>query len=981
MADDRAPAGETAPPDEPDTLPVAPASRADALPRGTQLGRYMLLERIGRGGMGTVYAAQDPQLDRRLAIKILRTPAHDPTARTELLREGQALAMLSHPNVVPVYDVGVADGRVWLAMAEVTGGALTRWLATARSWREIVTMFAAAGRGLAAAHDAGLVHGDFKPPNVLIDARGEPCVVDFGLARRTASATRSSRVVPDAVPRHDESTRDGVVRGTPAYMAPEQMCGLPLDARTDQFAFCVALFVALFGRHPFLDEDGSDAPVAVRPLLERIEAGRVAPRPEAVGVPRSVERAMLRGLASRPERRWPSMHPLVERLERSLRARGPWLPPLAVVGAATVAWSLWPPPQPPACDGAAELAEVWNPDRAAAVSSRLRSFETASALDTATRVGEGLEAWAERWRVRHAELCASPRTDARACLDAARTGFATTLDVLERADRSTLRRAATAVRRLPAPEACGDGPGTVAGRGAAAQAVDRQLAEIEALEAAGRLDAALAAAQAAIVAADAVGEPVVAARAHRTLGSVFEALGRYADAEVELDRARWMAVENGRDDLAVAAITSLIKIVGHDLARIDDGRALERHAEAALARFTPDPEQLAALRNAQGLLRLAAGEPEAAIDHFADAVELVAVSPEGELRQQAPLNNYANALAAAGRYAEARAALERAVALAERNLGPDHPSLIGYFSNLGFIADRQGRGDNARMFLERAVVLGESALGTEHPVVYEATNNLAVHHYSAGELDVAEALFERTLVAARKNLGPDHPNLGKVIANLALCASEQGDSERALVRYDEALAIEERGLGPDHIDVAQTLNNRGSALRRLGRHDEAAAAYARALGIRKAKLGEQHPDTGTTINNLGLLAMAQGRAAEAVEHHGRALAIWQAAHGEQHDRVASALTDLAAAHVALGESGQRVRTLLERADAIWRGLERPDPAMAAQTRLALAEEIAADDPTRARALARAALDAFTSRSPLWKDAAARTRALLERIGG
>ncbi len=951
------------------------------LPRGTHLGRYTVLEQIGAGGMGTVFAARDPRLDRRIAIKVLRTPADDPSARAELLREAQALAMLSHPNIVPVYDVGIADGIVWLAMAELRGGSLTRWLERERPWTEQVAMFVAVGRGLAAAHDAGLVHGDFKPLNVLLDGRGEPCVVDFGLARRTEFAPASDpRASAEAVPRHDESTRDGLVRGTPAYMAPEQLCGQPLDARTDQFAFCVALFIALYGRHPFIDDDGSDRPVAVKPLLARIEHGRIAARPAARGIPRSLDRALVRGLSALPGGRWPSMQRLVDRLERAIRPRRrPWIP--ALVGAVGIAtFVAWPEaPASAACDAERELAGTWNPERAQAVASRLRSFDVPFADDTAARVAQGLETWATRWRARHAELCPLDEPDALRCLDEVRAGFATTVEVLERADASTLARATVAVQSLPPPEGCGAGGDVDVGRTPALAKLYRDLAEIDALEASGRIEAAQAAAQAAAVEADALGEPVAASRAHRLLGTVLESGGHYARAELELDRARWIAVEIGRDDLAVSAMASLIKVVGHDLARLDDGRAIERHAEAALARFTPAPHLLAALRNSEGLLRLAAGEPDAAITRFADAVDLTAKSPDGAARLQAPLNNYANALAAAGRYAEARAALERASAIAEESLGRDHPSQVGYASNLGFIADRLGDGAQARAHLERAVTLGEATLGADHPGVYEAFNNLAVHLYSTGELDAAEAYFERALVGARKNLGAEHPALGKVIANLALCASERGEPGRALERYDEALALEERGLGPDHIDVAQTLNNRGSALRRLGRFAEARESYDRARAIRVAKLGPEHPDTATTINNLGLLAMAQGDAAAALVHHRRALLVWHAAYGERHPKVAEALTDLAAAELAAGERSA-AKGSLERAAAIWDGLDVYDPTAAGTTRVALSELID-DDPPRARALARVALDAFTAAGTARQDDAARARARLGALGG
>jgi tetratricopeptide (TPR) repeat protein len=982
MSIDRGATGEEDAPgrhDADDTLTVVTA--AAPLPtRGTILGRYTIVDRIGSGGMGTVFSAHDPELDRRIALKVLRTPAADPMARGELLREAQALAMLSHPNVVPIYDVGIADGVVWLAMAEVRGGSLARWLGPARDWREIVTMFVGAGRGLAAAHDAGLVHGDFKPTNVLVDDRGQACVVDFGLARRSSSVPSVDRVVPDAVPLGDESTRDGIVRGTPAYMAPEQMCGQPLDARTDQFAFCVALFNALYGIHPFIEDRERDVAATVGPLLKRIDEGRIAARPPGRMIPRSIDRVLVRGMASKPAQRWSSMEVLVLKLERALTSPSAAVLPLAIGALVVVGGAAFVADRSPTrCEGAGDLDEIWNPDRATAVTTHLASFDVAFADDTAAMVGHDLSAWATSWQARHAELCVAPDPAAMRCLVEARVGFATTVALLERADNKGLARASAAVHALPSPQACGRGGEGAATDAPALVALHAQLAEVEALEAAGRFDAAVASARAAVVVADSLGEPIAAARANRVLGSVLDSTGEYAEAERALERARWIAVEIGRDDLAVAAMASLLKIVGHDLARFDDARAIERHAEAALARFTVEPRTLASLRNAQGLLHLAAGEPDAAIGRFADAVDLVARTPDGEHRLQAPLNNYANALAAAGRYAEARAALERARAIVERSLGPDHPSQVGYASNLGFIADRQGETADARRYLESAVSLGEQVLGADHPGVYEARNNLAVFHFARGDLDIAEALFERALSAARKHLGPDHPSLGRVIGNLALCESERGNPEGALVRYDEALALAERSLDADHTDIALTLNNRGSALRRLGRLAEARESYERALEIRLAKLGKDHPDVATTLDNLGLLALAEGNPNAALELHQQAYDVWMRAHGERHSRIAGVLGDLATDHIALGQRDE-ARGLLERAEAIWQSLDDIDESDAAQSRLALAE-LLDDDPPRARGLAREALAGFESRPARWRDEITRAQALLLRIGG
>ena len=251
----------------------------EGLKRGDLVGRYVVLEKLGAGGMGVVYLAFDPELDRRIALKLIRTPTQDVKAtggeratnlRSRLVREAQALAKLSHPNVVTVYDVGVVDDDVFIAMEYVEGQAFRAWMREkSRSWREVVPLAVAAGRGLAAAHVAGLVHRDFKPDNVIIDNAGRAYVLDFGLAQAESDGARDDRPrehelapIGEAVvaANQEQPARSGhsfgsksrdsltdadTVLGTPAYMAPEQHFG-QTDARSDQFAFCVALYEALY---------------------------------------------------------------------------------------------------------------------------------------------------------------------------------------------------------------------------------------------------------------------------------------------------------------------------------------------------------------------------------------------------------------------------------------------------------------------------------------------------------------------------------------------------------------------------------------------------------------------------------------------------------------------------------------------------------------------------------------------------------------
>jgi predicted Ser/Thr protein kinase len=275
-----------------------------------RLGRYLIDTVIGEGAMGIVYHGHDPELDRPVAVKLLHSDAAAEATRGDvrerLQREARAMARLSHPNVVTVFDVGTFDDQLFVAMEFVDGRTLGRWLAEEpRDARAILDVFVDAGRGLAAAHAAGLVHRDFKPDNVLVGKNARAKVTDFGLARCS-----SFEAPPDAPAdlRHAHTlgtlTRSGAVVGTPAYMAPEQFRGGPVTPKTDQFSFCVALWEALYGERPFAALGvSSSGPAALPPR----------PPPRESGL-RHIEAALVRGLSTAPDERFPSMDELLTAL-------------------------------------------------------------------------------------------------------------------------------------------------------------------------------------------------------------------------------------------------------------------------------------------------------------------------------------------------------------------------------------------------------------------------------------------------------------------------------------------------------------------------------------------------------------------------------------------------------------------------------------------------------------------------------------------
>ncbi len=296
---------------------------------GSRLGRYVVLSKMGAGGMGVVYAAYDPDLDRRVAVKLMHQQHGDQASEREverasrrLLAEAKAMAQLSHPNVIAVHDVGTIDDRVFIAMEFVEGVPLGEWIQGEHDRESVLAVFTKAGRGLEAAHDAGLVHRDFKPENVLCGDDGRVRVLDFGLARRFDASA-------DLRARHT-GTREA---GTPAYMAPEQHTGGELDHRADQFAFAVALYQGLYGELPFAGKSRMELAIAVTD-------GRVRPAPKGVEVPNWVRAALLRALSPIPQKRFSNMGALLQALGhdpyRRLRKIAQW----AVVSLLTLAFIL-----------------------------------------------------------------------------------------------------------------------------------------------------------------------------------------------------------------------------------------------------------------------------------------------------------------------------------------------------------------------------------------------------------------------------------------------------------------------------------------------------------------------------------------------------------------------------------------------------------------------------------------------------------------
>jgi tetratricopeptide (TPR) repeat protein/predicted Ser/Thr protein kinase len=847
-----------------DALAEPRRDRADALERGSAIGRYLILDRVGEGGMGVVYAAHDPELDRKVAIKLLRPDRTGVAAeehRLRLQREAQAIARLSDPNVVAVYDAGTFGEQVFVAMEFVEGQTLRQWLAEeSRSWREIVAVFLAAGRGLAAAHAAGLAHRDFKPDNVLLGRDGRVKVADFGLARPAGEADAG-------IPRDGFSTsfggnssggnssvgilatpltQWGTALGTPAYMAPEQLRGEAADARSDQFSFCVSLWEALYGERPFAGNSSWK-------IAGAVASGTVRSEPARSRVPGRVRQALLRGLAADPGRRFPAMMELLHELERDPSAvRRRWLAAAAAVlvtGAVFSSLGYLQARRDRLCGGGEEaLAGVWDAGRKQAV----RAAFLATGLPFAEGVWRGVEkeidGYTGDWVATRRRACEATHVRGEQsedlldrkmfCLDQRLRDVQALTAVFARADAKVVEKAADAVSGLGDLSRCTQAasllekvppPGDPKLR-ARVRGVQAELATASALHRSGKPREALPLAEALSLRAMAVPYPPLQAEALYLLGSLHLSLGDFKTSEEELYRALW-AAERARDDLLKAECwRELVYNVGYRQARFDEGRTLARHAEAALARAGGDLTAEAALAKAEAILAGTQGDYPQAVRQFEKAREL-AERIDPRQPDYRILGNLGGTYRDMGDFERAQLLLRRAMDLAQRKLGPNHPHVAGFCFNLGLCLSDLGRFEEAGGLLERALAIRERLLGPDHPDVASALMALGGNWIYRGKPATARPLLERALAIyeAREPRTPE---------GWAMAHHKLGEADRALRRYGEALEHErqairmmEEALGPESDYLLEPLETVGGVYLDQGRPALAIPPLERALKI------------------------------------------------------------------------------------------------------------------------------------------------------
>lgn len=840
-----------------ETVTVAPrpfraaAAAADAVaaasfPRGTQVARYTILEQLGRGGMGVVYSAYDSELDRRVALKFLSVRAEGTSqtaeARVRLLREAQAMARVSHPNVVSVYEIGTYEENVYMAMELVEGATLADWLAKKPPSREILDVFLQAGRGLAAAHRAGLVHRDFKPANTLVGADGRVRVTDFGVARMAMSIEGASTGPKGLL--SVTMTQAGAIVGTLTYMAPEQMAGSTADEKSDQFAFCVALYRALCGRRPYelaaLEQYAQQKPRGTpAPLLQ-------APDPN-VRVRPKLLRALRRGLSLGPAGRFASMDDLLDALERagSTRRLGLLLAASAIaIGGIAISIAVTTRDRVNACSGAErELARAWDPAARLRVQRAFSTSTVSYAPSIVTEVVRGLDEHGRRWSEIRTDACRAARVRHERseadlglqidCLDRELDATSALVHVLERPDATTVSRALDAVATLSA-ERCRDvaalravvPPPSGAKRQAVA-AVQKRLADVRALRAAGATRAAFDKGSELVAESVGLGYAPLIAETTIELGRAQARVDRIGEAERSYHDAIEAAELGHHDEARAEAAIELVTLVGYTQRRYEEGQRWARFATAILGRLGGRPLLSARLLNNRMGMLFAQGryaDVAAGADDLLRATELAS----GKEHQQVVSvhNNLALAFLAAGDVERAKQHLTIAIEMAPR-VGVGEAPIAAFLAlTMARVLEREGKTAEALAQASRAIELMGRMFGFDHHETREAGIFRAGLRVAAGQ--TAAGIAELQQLTRDLRAADAGPSLATALEVLATALADTGHHAEALEHFVESIAVRERLEGHQQPSLASAWMGAGRCQLALGHTDEAIAALERA---------------------------------------------------------------------------------------------------------------------------------------------------------
>ncbi len=821
------------------------------------LGRYRIGTLIGEGGMGSVFEGYDRQLDRAVAIKIIRRGAR-PAAQQRLKREAEVMAKLAHPNVLTVLDVGEDGGEVFIVLERIVGRSLAAWLEPSRSSRDILDRFLAAGDGLAAAHREDVVHGDFKPANVLMGRDGRVRVSDFGVGRLRDG---DDPTLPDA-----ETATHGRLWGTPRYMAPELFEGRKPNESSDLYAFAAPVYESLY-----------DRPVAEAATVPELAVVKSKPVsiPSSPSVPRWVRNVLARALDPEPSARPRDVRDVLDVLGRrrwSAARTG------AVVGAAGVvlggaAWtqSLDDRLQ---CDGAQErVATVWNDARRGEVAEAFASFEASYAATVWKRVEPVLDDYAKTWSEAHTETCEATRAGEQSAelLDAKMSCLARQLVALDAfatglssGDRKVLDHASRAASDLQPASACLELESVdtslvpSAALAAHVAAVEDSLTRLRTASSLARYDEAQELCDAAVRDADRIGFEPLIAKVRYWSGRCMIQGGKWAEGREQLQGAAFAAEELGDDALAAEAGLSLMSLL---VGSLDDSRgavAWSPHAEVALKRAHASPREWSRLHDSRALALIDLGR----IDEAVEALELAnKFANEGQLDAygRSEIHERTGKLhKLRGEFAEAVPEFRAAHDIHVDLNGPGHPNAIMAQVELADAQGAAGQLEDAVASYDAVEALARESFGTEHPIYWSLQVNHAVALNAVERFDEAAEIQKAAADAFERLVGREHPRYGGSLANLAATLGKAGRHAEAAEQAEIAVPLLKKAFGDDHPIVGFALGTWGAGLINTERWDEAIPPLEEALDLRR-RYPESEADTAEVEFALARALFHSGR--------------------------------------------------------------------------------------------------------------------------
>ncbi|MFN0249829.1 MAG: protein kinase domain-containing protein [Kofleriaceae bacterium] len=890
-----------------------------------------MAESIAEGAMGIVYRAHDPTLRRDVALKLVRVApvplaersnAEADVSQALLVREAQGLAQLQHPNVVTVYEVGMHEGEVFIAMELVEGESLDGWVRRQpRTWQDIAKVLERAGRGLAAAHAAGLVHRDVKPANVMIANDGTVKVVDFGLDRGISERISRSNLDGLAL---QQLALTGKVVGTPAYSAPKQLVGSDVDPSSDVFSFCVMCCEALFGRRPYV------APTTAA-LLERMrEEPELPPRPR---LPAKLRGLLRRGLAMEREQRLSSLDALLDELAAApsrfrKRVLVAGVAALAIAAPlVTLAFTTRAADDP--CAGTDEaLPGGYSPDDAAAIRAGFEATKLGFAVPTAERTISKLVDWRQRAGALRAKACRAARIDRAespelfdlrmACLAESTRRVGALVRALEQPTPILVEGAVSLTDEAIDLAVCA-GPREslaqfrVPADPALRARYDQLRLELDAAtteRTSGRFAAAVAKATKVADAARTTPLPAIEAHAWKIVGDARSEGHEFAAARDAWQKALVASEAAGLEELRARLYLSLARAESN-IDRREDGARWLAQARAIAPRVADEGFQfdlvyteamVAMIRDeypaATELMKKAIVERERVVGTRDDLDLSLALVGLGTLQWQAGAN------------AEGDRTLQRAVAMRERLLGDTHPGLVDALNMLGSARIIAGKPSESLDVLRRAFAIAVESAGANAARISHSAAILGTALTSLGRYDEALALIDRALPIYERATG----ETGQIVPMLEMrgrTLTDLGIHDRARTDLERAVTIRRKFSAPDSRDLAMSLEWLGRAHQAAMRFDDAITAFTEARSI-----GQRHPDEHADYYSefgLGSVYLDAKQPAKALPHLERAIALRPTSGEYDPTELADARLGVARALVALGRDRVRARELLDAA--------------------------------------------------------------------